>query len=421
MQDGRVHRMTELFARLAPGVELDAARAELRTVHAAMVKAHPESYPKNGDFRIEAVRLRDQITSSARTVLLVLLAASGAGVHHRVLERRQPDPGALGAPRRGAGDPRGARRQPRGRCGGRCSPRACCSAAPARSSACCIARPMVAILARYAARFSVRALDLTVDSSLLWVGVGARDRRGGSARVRAAAALVGRARAASACASGGVRITSGTNRRLRAVRRDADRRVVRAAGRRRHAADDAVRAAAGADRLPRRTTCSRSTCRWCPTSAARRARAALQGRHPRHLASCRASSASRSARSCRGATPARSVRASSSRSRATRRSNGEEDPRARFRTVSPGFFAALGVPIIAGRDFTDADRHGAEPVVIISQSVAQRMFPNQDAREPPPDVDRSGDEVHRRQHRRRGGSSASRPTSTTRTSCRARR
>ena len=35
-----------------------------------------------------------------------------------------------------------------------------------------IARPMVAVLARYAARFSVRALDLTVDASLLWVGVG---------------------------------------------------------------------------------------------------------------------------------------------------------------------------------------------------------------------------------------------------------
>ena len=76
MQDGRVHRMTELFARLAPGVELDAARAELRAVHASMVTAHPESYPKNGDFRIDAVLLRDQITSSARTVLLVLMAAS---------------------------------------------------------------------------------------------------------------------------------------------------------------------------------------------------------------------------------------------------------------------------------------------------------------------------------------------------------
>ena len=37
------------------------------------------------------------------------------------------------------------------------------------------------------------------------------------------------------------------------------------------------------------------------------------------------------------------------------------------------------MPIIAGRDFTDADRRGAETVVIISQSVAQRMFPTQDA------------------------------------------
>jgi len=61
------------------------------------------------------------------------------------------------------------------------------------------------------------------------------------------------------------------------------------------------------------------------------------------------------------------------------KSNGEEDPRARFRTVSPGFFASLGVPIIAGRDFSDADRADAERVVIVSLSVAQRMFPNQDA------------------------------------------
>jgi putative ABC transport system permease protein len=50
-----------------------------------------------------------------------------------------------------------------------------------------------------------------------------------------------------------------------------------------------------------------------------------------------------------------------------------------LRTVSPGFFAALGFPIIAGRDFNDSDRRGSEPVAIISQSLAQRMFPNQDA------------------------------------------
>jgi len=33
-----------------------------------------------------------------------------------------------------------------------------------------IARPLLSVLARYASRFSVRALDLTVDASMLWVG-----------------------------------------------------------------------------------------------------------------------------------------------------------------------------------------------------------------------------------------------------------
>jgi ABC-type antimicrobial peptide transport system permease subunit len=59
-------------------------------------------------------------------------------------------------------------------------------------------------------------------------------------------------------------------------------------------------------------------------------------------------------------------------------SAGQEDPRAQFRVVSPGFFAALGVPIIAGRDFNELDDRNKEPVAIISQTLAQRMFPNQD-------------------------------------------
>src|SRR5215469_766601 len=60
---------------------------------------------------------------------------------------------------------------------------------------------------------------------------------------------------------------------------------------------------------------------------------------------------------------------------------GVEDPRAQWRVISPGFFAALGVPIIAGRDFNalDDQNNNQEPVVIISQTLAQRMFPNQDA------------------------------------------
>ena len=54
MVDGRVHRMTELFGRLAPGATLEEARAELRAVHGAMVTAHPESYQAQADYRIDA-------------------------------------------------------------------------------------------------------------------------------------------------------------------------------------------------------------------------------------------------------------------------------------------------------------------------------------------------------------------------------
>ncbi len=41
MVQSREHRMTDVFGRLAPGASLNSARAELRTVYAAMAAAHP--------------------------------------------------------------------------------------------------------------------------------------------------------------------------------------------------------------------------------------------------------------------------------------------------------------------------------------------------------------------------------------------
>jgi predicted permease len=61
------------------------------------------------------------------------------------------------------------------------------------------------------------------------------------------------------------------------------------------------------------------------------------------------------------------------------RESSKEDLRARFRFVSPGYFATLGVPLLEGRDFTEADRKDAEPVVIVSKRIAQQLFPGQDA------------------------------------------
>ena len=59
--------------------------------------------------------------------------------------------------------------------------------------------------------------------------------------------------------------------------------------------------------------------------------------------------------------------------------NGEEAPTGRFRNVTSQYFAVLGVPILAGRAFTDDDLSSKEVVAIVNQSVARRLFPNGDA------------------------------------------
>jgi hypothetical protein len=56
----------------------------------------------------------------------------------------------------------------------------------------------------------------------------------------------------------------------------------------------------------------------------------------------------------------------------------QEDPRTQYRVISPGFFAALGVPIISGRDFDERDTREKDLVAIVSETLAKRVFPNQD-------------------------------------------
>jgi putative ABC transport system permease protein len=48
------------------------------------------------------------------------------------------------------------------------------------------------------------------------------------------------------------------------------------------------------------------------------------------------------------------------------------------RFVSPGYFEVMGIPILKGRDFTPADRAGSQLVMIVNQSLADRLWPNQD-------------------------------------------
>ena len=376
MQDGRVHRMTELFARLAPGVELEAARAELRAVHGAIVKEHPEAYPASADFRIDAVGLRDQIVSPARTVLLVLLAASGlvfviacSNVANLILARSVRREGEL-AIRAALGASTGALRRTL-----LAESLLLCGAGAVLGVA--IARPMVAILARYASRFSVRALDLTVDASLLWVGV--------SLALAAAVVLAFVPRLPAAEGSSGIglstgslRLTSGTNRRLRlfAVTQIAASFVLLAG------AGMLLTALVALQSVPTGFKTHNVLALNVPLISYTRPPEQTTAFYNEVLR--RISELPGVERVAVGTiVPWRDAGTFGPGFQFSvegyTKANGEEDPRARFRTVSPGFFGALGVPIIAGRDFSDADRRDAAPVVIVSQSLAQRMFSTREA------------------------------------------
>lgn len=77
MVHGRSHRMTDVFARLAPGSSVDAVRTELATVSARMYADHPENYDVAAGYEVSVTPLREALVSKARTTLYLLMAAAG--------------------------------------------------------------------------------------------------------------------------------------------------------------------------------------------------------------------------------------------------------------------------------------------------------------------------------------------------------
>jgi putative ABC transport system permease protein len=59
--------------------------------------------------------------------------------------------------------------------------------------------------------------------------------------------------------------------------------------------------------------------------------------------------------------------------------DAEKNPWASWDPITPSYFRTLGVAILRGRGFTDADSRTAQPVAIVSEAVARRYWPGQDA------------------------------------------
>jgi putative ABC transport system permease protein len=376
MVTSRSHRMTQLFGRLAPGASLDAASAELTAIHATMMREHPEAYSATTSVQLSVKRLRDQIASPARTILLVLLAAAAvvfviacSNVANLILARSVRREGEL-AVRAALGAGTGALRRTL-----LAESLLLCGGGAVLGVA--LAPPLVAMVSRYAARFSVRALDVTVDSSVLWVGAGL---------AMAAAVLLAfvprlpspHAPGGLGLSAGGIRITPGTNRRLRmfATTQIAFSFVLLAGAGMLLATLVALQTAnTGYDMrqvlavdVPTPATGIGGAKVLAFYQEATRRIGALPGVDGVAVGSF---------------VPWRDAGTFgpgvSFAVEGGTRADGEEDPRARLRITGPRFFSVLGIPLVAGRDFTDEDRDGTEDVAIVSHSVAQQLFANGDA------------------------------------------
>jgi putative ABC transport system permease protein len=60
------------------------------------------------------------------------------------------------------------------------------------------------------------------------------------------------------------------------------------------------------------------------------------------------------------------------------RTASDADGMTLFSTVTPSYFQVLGIPLVAGRVFTEADEKGKPPVVLISRSASERFWPGED-------------------------------------------
>jgi len=375
MVQGREHRMTEVFGRLAPSATLEQARAELKSTYSAMTSAHPEVYKASSHYTIDVTRMHDQINSKANTILWLLFAASGllfviasSNVANLVLARTVRRESELAVRSALGASTKVLRRSLLAE-----SLVLCVSGAVA---AVVLAIPMVGVLGHYAARFSVRAKEMPLDYSLVWFGIGL-------ALVAAVfLAYIPRLPSAnspqSTLTGRGVRVAGGSKRKLRVFA------VTQITASFLLLAGSAVLMKTLFELEQSRPPFESGKVLAVNLPVMSYGRTPEQVRDFYRDVRQRLETLPGVEQVSSGfSVPWRddlglSISFAFAAQGATRK-DGQDDYHAHFRSISPGFFATMGAPLVQGRDFNDGDKEGAERVVIISQSLAQMLYPGQNA------------------------------------------
>jgi predicted permease len=376
MVTSRTHRMTEIFARLAPNHELTEARAQIERLTSNMRRDHPEAYPKKAGFDIDVTTLREAVNERAKLMFWVLMGAATfvllvavANVSNLTLMR--------GAQRQREMVVRAALGAERGRLRRLLLVENLALALVGGALGIAVSVASLKLITGFAAQLTARAAEIGIDATVLGVALATSIA---AALVLSFIPRIGDHRViGTALAPAGRRTTLGVgakrfHRSLVVVQLAVCMVLLTGAGLllrtlvQLESVDVGVRVenVMTLDLPPAPGSFATGPGPVIANYQRMRDRvAALPGvtfaglgisvplRHAGGLREVRLENQTATA-----ATPA---------------------PQAAFRTADPGYFGAVGVPLVKGRLFEKTDDQSAPPVAIVSRSLAKRLFGSQEA------------------------------------------
>jgi putative ABC transport system permease protein len=390
MVQNRVHRMTEIVARLAPGATVDEARSEVAAIVARVEREHPEAYNRESHYRVAVIPFKEALGARARLTLWLLMAAaafvmiiSAANVANLTLMR-------------------GVRREHE------LVVRAALGAGVARLRRLLLAENLlltlmgavlgvlialggVRLLISLAARYSPRAGEIHVDGVVLgftlvlsvalalflsfvaalpregsfasWISAGARRVSGSLRKHRLQRGLVVAQVAVSVVLLAGAGLLTRTMIRLSEV--DSGLRATEVLALNIPLLQLSGGPSGGSDPMA-----------WFRHIMEMDAVAKQQ--YERMRSEIRALPGVDEAGLGSTMPLATSMMAFEVKAEGRPSAVGEAEPHADMRTASPEYFRATGIPLVRGREFTSTDRADGGLVVIVNQTFADHFFPGED-------------------------------------------
>lgn len=370
MENGRTHRMTEMIARLAPGATVEAARAEVATISARVHGEFPTAYDAASGYKVTLTPFREVLGRDAQLTLWLLMGAAAfvlviacANVGNLSLMRglRREHEMVVRATL-GAGT---------GRLRRLLLKENLLLALGGALLGLVIAYAGVGMLTRFAARYSPRADEISVDGLVLLFALVLAVV---VATLLAFIPHIGNEGALSAgLASGGTR-TTGDSRRRRLQQGLVITQVA-----------VSVMLLTGAGLLLRTMRALAEVDTGLdPTNVltmevpadftAQPDHAAIVGKYQRMQSELATLPGVRIV-GVGSTTPLRKAGfVLEMKAEGRPQSPGEPVPQAEYRTADPGYFRAAGIPLRRGREFTTTDLRGSGDVVILNETLAKRLF-----------------------------------------------